>query len=82
MVSNIEIAAYEQVYQQYRVFIMDIDGTLMNGNGKIPGVAEKIFQLMTDESRKVFFFSNGGYCNVATTMKKVVEWLRDGLSAE
>ena len=82
MVSNIDLANFEQVYQRYRVFIMDIDGTLMNGSGLIPGVSEKIFQLMTDESKKVLFFSNGGYCNVATTMKKVVDWLRDDLSAE
>lgn len=80
MVSNIELASFEQVYEQYRVFILDLDGTLLNGNEPIEGVADSVFRLMTDDSKVVLFFSNGGYCNLETTWKKVVKWLKDELS--
>ena len=61
---------------------MDIDGTLMNGNAPVAGVADSCFRLLTDETKKVLFYSNGGYCNNETTWKKVVSWMRSELTAE
>ena len=46
---------------------MDIDGTLMNGNEAIAGVGESIYRIMTDETKKVLFYSNGGYCSLEHT---------------
>ena len=62
-----ELAQFEQVYGQYRVFIMDIDGTLMNGNEAIAGVSDTVFRIMTDETKKILFYSNGGYCSLEHT---------------
>ena len=46
---------------------MDIDGTLMNGGAAIEGVADSIFKIMTDESKKILFYTNGGYCTLERT---------------
>ena len=61
---------------------MDIDGTLSNQAAIIPGVSESIFRLLTDDSKKVLFYSNGGYCNLETTWQKIIKWLRTDLPAE
>ena len=56
---------------------MDIDGTLMNGGASIAGTADSIFKTMTDESKKILFYTNGGYCTLERTWQKVVAWLRE-----
>ena len=61
---------------------MDIDGTLMNGNATVPGVADSVFRIMTDESKKILFYTNGGDCTLERTWQKVVAWLREQLDAE
>ena len=33
------LASFEEVYQAFRVFILDLDGTLINGPAAVPGVA-------------------------------------------
>ena len=48
----------------------------------MPGVAESTFRLMTDPTKKVLFFSNGGYANLTHTWNKVLDWLRQELSYE
>lgn len=71
--SNISITPFgDEVIGSFRVFIMDIDGTLMNGSETIVGVADQMFQLLSDESKKVLFYSNGGYCTLEHTWSKVV----------
>ena len=64
---NNQITSFEQVYGHFRVFILDVDGTLMNGNEAIAKVAESVFRLLTDETKKVLFYSNGGYCSLEHT---------------
>ena len=61
---------------------MDLDGTLVNGDANIPGVADTVYRLFTDDTKKVLFYSNGGYCSLEHTWQKVVTWLRDNLDAE
>ena len=62
MVSN--LANIEQVKAVFRVFILDLDGTLMNGYAPVPGVAQVIFNLFVEDNKKVLFYSNGGYCSL------------------
>lgn len=77
-----ELATFEQVYEAYRVFILDLDGTLSNQSARIPGVADSVHRLMTDPSKKVLFFTNGGYATLDYTVSQVIRLLRDGLSAD
>ena len=61
------ISGFEEVIQRYRVIIFDVDGTLLNGSSPIEGVAESMYRLLTDSSKKVLFYSNGGYCTSVAT---------------
>ena len=57
------------------MFILDLDGTLMNGSAPVPGAALATHKILLDESKKVLFFTNGGYSNVQYNMDKTIEWL-------
>ena len=74
------LSSFEEVYQAFRVLILDLDGTLTNGPTPVPGVAESTFRLMTDPTKKVLFFTNGGYANLNHTWSKVRDWLQRELS--
>ena len=82
MVEGTPLADFETVYSKYKVFIMDLDGTLMNGSATIPGAAQSILRLVQDETKKVLFFTNGGYCNVKYNYDGTMRWLEKDLSAE
>lgn len=58
------LASFESVYGQYRVFILDIDGTIINGDAQIEGVIDSVYRLLIDEDKKVLFYTNGGYCTL------------------
>lgn len=45
-------------------------------------MVDAVYRLLTDPSKKVLFFTNGGYANLDHTFGKVVSFLKDGLSAE
>jgi len=79
---TLRVSSFEEVYASYRVFILDIDGTLMNGNENVEGAVDSVFRLMTDASKKVLFFTNGGYCSLHATFTKIHSWLKNNLSPE
>ena len=54
----------------------------MNGSEVIPGTVEVVFSLITDQSKRVFFYTNGGYCTNQQSWDKVFDWLKDNLNAE
>ena len=51
------------IISSYDVFIFDIDGTLRNGTEPIAGVTQAILELIKDESKHIFFYTNAGYCD-------------------
>jgi hypothetical protein len=61
---SVRMGSFEEIYSRYRVFILDIDGTIINGDAQIEGTLESVYRLMTDETKKVLFFTNGGYCTL------------------
>ena len=64
------------------MFILDIDGTIKNGSAGIAGVAESVHRLLMDDSKKILFYTNGGYCSLTVTWEGVVKRIREDLSAE
>ena len=53
---------FNDVCSKYNFFIFDIDGTLVHDNHPIDGVADAIFKLAIEHDKKIFFYTNGGYC--------------------
>ena len=80
--SEINVNQFEEVYAAYRVFVLDVDGTLLNGYTKIDGVVESVYRLLVDPEKKVFFYTNGGYCTNEKSFEKVFNWLKDNLTPE
>jgi len=66
----------------YDVFILNLDGTLWNGSSPIPGTVDSTYRLLKDPSKRVFFYTNGGYCNLQYTYNQIVSWLRRLLKPE
>lgn len=60
----------------YDVFILDLDGTLWNGSSPIAGTAQSTYKLLRDPSKRVLFYTNGGYCSRQYTFEQVVKWLK------
>ena len=54
----------------------------MNGSEIIPGTVEVVWSLLTSQDKKVFFYTNGGYCTNQHSWEKIFNWLKDNLSEE
>jgi ribonucleotide monophosphatase NagD (HAD superfamily) len=64
------------------VFIFDIDGTLRNGTEPIAGVTQVILELIKDESKHIFFYTNAGYCDRNTTNERLISFLHSQLDEQ
>jgi ribonucleotide monophosphatase NagD (HAD superfamily) len=64
----------------YEVYILDLDGTLWNGSTPIPGTAASTYHLL--KTKKVFFYTNGGYCSREYTYTTIINWLKNNLSPD
>ena len=62
--SSFVFANFEDIKDKYEVFIVDMDGTLWNGNSRIEGTAECTYELMKNPKNLVLFYTNGGYCTL------------------
>ena len=80
--ADFNLNQFEEVYAAFRVFILDIDGTLMNGNALIDGTLDAVYRLISDPEKKVLFYTNGGYCTLQDSFDKVYNWLKNNLGAE
>jgi len=54
----------------------------MNGTSIIDGVLNEVYGLMTDQTKKVLFYTNGGYCTLKDSFTKVYNWFKDNLDDE
>ena len=62
---------FNDVCSKYNVFIFDIDGTLVHDEHPIDGVMEAVFKLAHEHDKKIFFYTNGGYCTQYRHWQKV-----------
>ena len=53
----------EKLINEYKVFILDFDGTLWNGSAHIGGVQNIVLELYRQE-KIVLYFTNGGWCSL------------------
>ena len=71
----------DELASLYQVFIFDFDGTLWNGDSRIPGVAQAVYELLVSK-KTVLYYTNGGYSRVWYIYNKLLQWFDQELSPE
>ena len=69
----------QNLIDSYKVYILDFDGTLWNGSTRIGGVAPVVLELYRRD-KLVLYYTNGGYCSVASNFNAIVSWIKRELS--
>jgi ribonucleotide monophosphatase NagD (HAD superfamily) len=65
----------DKLIDEYKVFILDFDGTLWNGSARIGGVHKVVLELYKQD-KLVLYFTNGGWCSLQYNFDSIVSWVK------